>query len=140
MKATEGGRFLAYKIQETYNDMVSPTHVSSFFVVFVFIKVTGCGATCVTTYANFTSRKAVASSFRTIEPFTQIQCVRECINEGRKGVCNLAGYHASSKKCQLSADSQQDVVDVEDGMSGVFVITYGSYNYAINMRMHLRAS
>jgi len=138
LKAT-GGRFLAYKIRKTNNDMVSPTQLPSLLMVIVFMKVIVCGATFVTTYANFISRKAVASSFRTIEPFSQIQCVRECINEGRKGVCNLAGYHASSKKCQLSVDSEQDLVDVEDGMSGVFVITYGSYNYTMNMSSHVMA-
>ena len=48
------------------------------------------------------------------------------MEEGRQGVCNVAGYNATSQKCQLSVDRQQDVVDVEDEMSGVFVI--GSYS------------
>jgi len=47
------------------------------------------------------------------------------MEEWRKGVCNVAGYNATSQKCQLGVSSQQDLVDVEDEMSGVFVI--GSY-------------
>jgi len=136
LKATEGGRFLADKICKTYNDMVSPTQLSSFLMVFVFFKV--CGATFLTTYAKFISRKAVASSFRSIEHESQIKCVWECMEEGRKGVCTVAGYNATSHMCQLSVDSPQDVVDVEDEMAGVFVI--GLYNYAINMRTHFRAA
>ena len=125
MKATEGGRFIAYKIRKTNNDMVSPTQLSSFLMVFVVIQVIVCGATFLTRYANFISGKTVASSFRSIEHDSQIKCVWECMEEWRKGVCNVAGYNATSQKCQLGVSSQQDLVDVEDEMSGVFVI--GSY-------------
>jgi len=94
-------------------------------MVFVVIKEIVCGETFLTTYAKFISGKTVASSFRTIEHDSQIKCVWECMEEGRKGVCNVAGYNITSQKCQLSVDSQQDVVAVEDEMSGVFV--KGSY-------------
>jgi len=118
--------------------MVSPTQLSSFLMVFVFFKVIVCGATLLTTHAKFISGKAVASNFRSIEHESQIKCVWECMEEGRKGVCTVAGYNATSHMCQLSVDSPQDVVDVEDEMAGVFVI--GLYNYAINMRTHFKAA
>jgi len=106
--------------------MVSPTQLPSFLMVFVLIKVTVCGATYLTKYANFTSGKAVASSFRTIEHISQIKCAWMCMEEERKGECNVAGYNATSNTCQLSVDSHHDVVDVDDEMSGVFVLNYGS--------------
>jgi len=44
-------------------------------------------------------------------------------------MCNVDGYNKEdTATCQLSVDSQQDVVDVTDEMSGVFYMNDGKYS------------
>jgi len=106
--------------------MVSAKHLPTCAAIFIICTTSVCGATILTT--NFTNRKAVATSHKTIQPLTDIQCVRECFQEGRKGMCNVAGYNKDTATCQLSVDSQQDVVDATDEMSGVFYMNDGKFS------------
>ena len=107
--------------------MHSPTqiHVSFCVAVFAFFTSSMCGATVLTASANLTKGKAVSTWHTTIQPYSEIQCVRQCFEEGQNGRCSVAGYNQSLKACYLSVDTEQDVVDVTDEMSGVFYMTDG---------------
>jgi len=73
-------------------------------------------------YTTFIERKAVATSHTSLQQYSKIQCVKKCFEEGRKGACSVAGYNRATKVCYLSTDSQDEVVDVADELSGVFII------------------
>ena len=108
-------------------NMVSAKQLPTCAAIFIICTTSICGATILTT--NFTNGKAVATSHKTLQPLTDIRCVRECFQEGRKGMCNVDGYNKEdTATCQLSVDSQQDVVDVTDEMSGVFYMNDGKYS------------
>jgi len=82
-------------------------------------------------YATFTKGKAVASSHTSLQQCSQIQCVRKCFKEGKEGACNVAGYNKATKVCYLSTDSEDEIVDVADDFSGVFIVpqpTQGNLN------------
>ena len=55
-----------------------------------------------------------------MQPFSAIQCLKKCFEEGRQGMCSVAEYNKATATCQLSVDSHQDVIDVADEMTGVF--------------------
>jgi len=84
-----------------------------------------CEATLLSTTAQFTKGKVVATSYKTIQPFSEVQCVTKCFEDGRKGMCYVAGYNKVTSTCYLSVDREQDVLDVEDDMTGVFYINHG---------------
>ena len=46
----------------------------------------------------------------------------KCFEEGKKGACSVAGYNKATKVCYLSTDSEDEVVDVADELSGVFIL------------------
>jgi len=73
-------------------------------------------------YAKFTKGKAVATSHTSLQQCSQIQCVRKCFEEGKTGACSVAGYNKARKVCYLSTDSEDEVVDVADELSGVFIL------------------
>ena len=82
-------------------------------------------------YTTFTKGKAVASSHTNLQQCSQIQCVRKCFEEGKKGACSVAGYNKATKVCYLSTDSEDAIVDVADDLSGVFLVpqpTQGNLN------------
>ena len=75
-------------------------------------------------FATFLKRKTVATSYLTLERFSKVQCAEKCYKEGKQGRCRIAGYNKGSKVCRLSMDSQQDVLDIADDSSGVFIYMY----------------
>jgi len=56
-----------------------------------------------------------------------MQCAVKYFEEGRKGRCNVAGYNIALEACYMSVNTQQDVLDVADEMSGVFYMKDGKY-------------
>jgi len=71
--------------------------------------------------ALFVNGKTVATSYLTIQSFSEVRCVERCYKEGKQGRCNIAGYNKATNSCLLSMDSQQDVVDSTDDSNGVFI-------------------
>jgi len=100
--------------------MILPTQIPYCFAVFVLFTKSICETSIATTSAQFAKRKVVATSYKTIQSLSKIQCVEKCFEEGRNGMCNVAGYNKRTKECYLSVDSPQDVLDVTDEMAGVF--------------------
>jgi len=80
-----------------------------------------------TSVTEFTKSKVVATSHRTYQRYSEMQCVKKCYDERKNNMCNSAGYNKTSKVCSLSIDSQADLVDVADDMAGVFVMNDGEY-------------
>jgi len=101
-----------------------------YFAGFILITVTAsmCDANISTKTAQFTQRKVVATSYKTIQPVSEIQCVRKCFEEEENGMCRVAGYSRDTAACQLGADSQQGVLDVADEMTGLYFMNHGVYN------------
>ena len=87
---------------------------------FLLLTTSICDANLWTFTAQFIKGTSVATSHQTIQDFSEIQCVRKCLQERKKEMCNVAGYNRTSKVCYLSNDSHQDVVDVDDDKAGVF--------------------
>jgi len=71
---------------------------------------------------QFVKNKILSTSYATKQPISQLNCVRWCVSDGNKGKCKIAGYNLSGNSCSLSMDNQEDMMEVADEMSGVFVI------------------
>jgi len=76
---------------------------------------------------SFVQSKTVTTSYATIQPYSKIQCVKKCYEEGRKGKCNIAGYNMATKSCQLSDDMEPDVLDATDEAEGVYIFPQGMF-------------
>jgi len=72
--------------------------------------------------ATLTSKRSVLSSHTVIQPYSKIQCVKKCVEEGRRGRCSVAGYNKDTKTCYLSINNQESVIASPDENSGIFVI------------------
>ena len=72
---------------------------------------------------TFITGKTVPTSHTSLQRYSKAQCVKKCLEEGKKGACSIAGYNEATRVCYLSTDSEDDVVDVADEMAGVFVVT-----------------
>ena len=70
---------------------------------------------------TFIERKTVSTCYKTIEPFSEVQCAEKCYAEGQQGRCTIAGYNKATQSCRLSMDSQQDVVNSQDEWDSVFI-------------------
>jgi len=71
---------------------------------------------------TFVTGKFVTTSHTTLRPFSQIQCVDRCFREARNGRCSVAGYNKTAQSCHLSTDNYENIVEVDDVSSGVFII------------------
>jgi len=113
-----------------------PTQIPSCFVVFILFTTPICEGTISMANAKFVQGKVVATSHRTIQPLSKIRCVEKCLEEGRNGMCRVAGYNKGTKACNLSVDSQNDVVDIADEMSGVFFMGNYIIRLIVNAYLH----
>jgi len=77
---------------------------------------------------EFEAGKAVATSHTTIQPYSKIQCVKKCYEEGKKDRCNVAGYNKETKSCHLSVDMRHEVLDVADAGAGVYIFPKGWFS------------
>ena len=70
---------------------------------------------------TFIERKTVSTSYKTIEPLSEVQCAEKCYAEGQQGRCTIVGYNKATQSCRLSIDIQQDVVNSQDEWDSVFI-------------------
>jgi len=75
---------------------------------------------------EFVKGKLVSTSHTTLQPYSKIECVKKCYDEGKKDNCNVAGYDKSTKSCHLSLDMDTDVVDAASETAGVYIFPQGS--------------
>jgi len=71
--------------------------------------------------AQLSLGKRVSSSHTAIQPYSKIQCVKKCVEEGRRGRCSVAGYDKDTQTCYLSINSMDSVMETPEEVSGVFV-------------------
>ena len=71
---------------------------------------------------KFIPNKSVSTTSKIFEGFSLAQCIKKCNDEAKKSRCNIAGYNTASRRCQMSMDERQDVLDVADTTSGVVYI------------------
>jgi len=93
---------------------------------FLGLIITPCTALLIEKDTRFENRKCVGTSRMTLQQYSKIKCVQKCHEENIKGLCNVAGYNKATKTCYLSMDNHQDVLDVDDEMSGVYFMEKGS--------------
>jgi len=101
-------------------------------VVFL-LTIALCSTTMRDARTQFVKNKIISTSYVSKQPISQLNCVRWCLSDGNKGKCKIAGYKMSENSCSLSMDNPDDLVEVADEMSGVFVIETvdrGSTQYA----------
>ena len=86
---------------------------------------------------TFVTGKFVTTSHTTLRPFSQIQCVDRCFREARNGRCSVAGYNKTAQSCHLSTDNYENIVDVADVSSGVFILQNKTTGNFILIYTHL---
>jgi len=84
-----------------------------------------CVALLIEKDTRFVNRKCVGTSRMTLQHYSKIKCVQKCHEESTKGLCNVAGFDNATNTCYLSLDRPQDVLDVDDDMSGVYFMEKG---------------
>jgi len=100
----------------------------SALAVLILANVCQCKADFQEFEASWLTRKTVATSYLTLERYSNIRCVEKCNAEGKQGRCTIAAFNTATMSCRLSMDSQQDVVDVPDDSSGVYIFQAQSYD------------
>jgi len=102
--------------------MLYYTNKAATLAVVVLMTIALCSTTMRDARTQFVKNKLLATSYATEQAISQLNCVRWCFRDGNKGKCKIAGYSLSENVCSLSMDSPEDLMDVADEMSGVFVI------------------
>jgi len=69
-------------------------------------------------------KETVATSYLTLERYSNIRCVEKCYAENKQGRCTIAAFNSATMSCRLRMDSQQDVVHVPDDSSGVYILQH----------------
>ena len=82
--------------------------------------VTTSEAVIQTVGTTFTKGKALEVIHETIQPFSELKCVRKCVEERRFNRCTIVGYNKAAHVCYLSPDDYPVIVDIPDESSGVF--------------------
>jgi len=90
------------------------------FAVVIVLTVSQCNANFQEFRASF--GKTVATSYLTLERYSNIRCVEKCYEEGKQGRCTIAAFNTASMSCRLSMDSEQDVVDTPDDSNMVYIL------------------
>jgi len=90
-------------------------------VVFL-MTIAFCSTTIQEVRTQFVKNKFLATSYATKQPISQLHCVQWCSRDRQMGKCKIAGYNKYAKACRLSMDNAQNVMDVSDEMSGVYVL------------------
>jgi len=79
---------------------------------------------------EFIKGKAVSTSHTTVQPYSKIECVKKCYEEGKKDRCNVAGYDKTTNSCHLSLDKDTDIVDAAAQAAGVYIFPQGTCCYS----------
>jgi len=98
------------------------TKKAATFAVVFLITIGFCSTTMRDARTQFVKNEILSTSYATNQPISQLNCVRWCFSDGNKGKCKIAGYKLSDKSCSLSMDNPEDLMEVADELSGVFVI------------------
>lgn len=97
-------------------------------IVFLFT-IALCLAEIREVRTQFVKKKLLSTSYAIKQPISQLHCVQWCSKDRQTGKCKIAGYNKSSKTCQLSMDYPQQLMDVADEMTGVFLVDEGDTLY-----------
>ena len=87
--------------------------------MFLLVTVAVTNAIEISLPRQFISRKTVLESYKTVELFSEQQCLVACLHGHlRRGICSVACYNKATKVCQLSLDDSS-VLDADDDAAGV---------------------
>lgn len=71
---------------------------------------------------KFVKGKAVLNSYKTIQSLSKQQCLAKCFQDSKHDMCRIAGYSIATRTCQLSLDSNQDVLEADNDENGIFYV------------------
>jgi len=90
--------------------------------VVILMTIALCSADIQEVRTEFVKNKVLSSSYATKQHISKLNCVQWCSRDRQVGKCKTAGYNKYSKSCSLSMDNLEDVLDIDDEMTGVFFI------------------
>jgi len=102
--------------------MLFYTKTAATVAVVILMTIALCSADIQAVRTEFVKNKVLSSSYATKQPISKLNCVQWCSRDRQVGKCKTAGYNKYSKECKLSMDNQEDLMDVADEMTGVFVL------------------
>jgi len=103
----------------------------------ILMTIALCSADIQEVRTQFLQNKFLSTSYATKKPISKLHCVQWCSRDRQMGKCKIAGYNKYAKECKLSMDNTQDLMDVSDEVSGVFVIEpldQGSTIYIVKLK------
>ena len=108
---------------------------AAYLASLVFLwECTMCMTSVQTTKTQLTKGKMVATSYMTLQLYSDIKCVRKCFEEKRQDRCSVAGYDKSTQTCFLSNDGPHDLLDTDSEHVGVFLFSEqeGMFSYDLH--------
>jgi len=113
---------------------------AAYLAAIVFLwECTMCMASVQTTKTQLSKGKMVATSYMTLQSYSDIKCVRKCFEEKRQNRCSVAGYDKSTQTCFLSNDGPQDLLDA-DKEFGVFLFLEPECKFSYELYYYVATS
>ena len=103
-------------------NMLFYTKKAATVAVVILMTIALCSADIQELRTEFVKSKVLSTSYATKQHISKLNCVQWCSRDRQVGKCKTAGYNKYSKECKLSMDHPDDLMDVADEMSGVFVL------------------
>jgi len=103
-------------------NMLYYTEKAATVALVFFMTIALCLAEIQEARTQFVKNKILSTSYASKQHISKLQCVQWCSRDRQTGKCKMAGYNKYAKTCSLSMDNPEDLLDVADEMSGVFVI------------------
>jgi len=96
-------------------------HAATVAVV-ILMTIVLCSADIQEVRTEFVKNKVLSTSYATTQHISKLNCVQWCSRDRQMGKCKIAGYNKYAKTCSLSMDNPEDLINVADEMTGVYVI------------------
>ena len=113
---------------------------AAYLAAIVFLwEFTMCIASVQITKTQLIKGKMVATSYMTLQSYSDIKCVRKCFEEKRQERCSVAGYDTSTQTCFLSNDGPGDLLDADEEF-GVFLYSEPECKFSYELHNYVATS
>jgi len=90
--------------------------------VVILVTIALCSADIQEVRTQFVKKKVLSTSYATKHHISKLNCVQWCFRDRQMGKCQIAGYNKYAKTCSLSMDNPENLLDVADEITGVYVM------------------
>jgi len=103
-------------------NMLFYTTKAATVAVVTLVTIALCSADIQEVRTQFVKNKVLSTSYATKHNISKLNCVQWCFRDRQMGKCKIAGYNKYAKTCSLSMDNPENLMNVVDEMTGVYVM------------------